>query len=117
MTLVDFDAEVRIARYTQQDFPRMVERIRTRKLGGETAFYDALGVYLDGSAEADGRTVLVIFTDGGDTRSAIPFKDVMFSCLYRRSELWQGCPYPAPGSLISTRRFILFHDRGLPERA
>jgi len=77
MTLVDFDAEVRIARYTQQDFPRMVERIRTRKLGGETAFYDALGVYLDGSAEADGRTVLVIFTDGGDTRSAIPFKDVM----------------------------------------
>jgi Ca-activated chloride channel family protein len=77
MTLVDFDAEVRIARYTQQDFPRMVERIRSRKLGGETAFYDALGVYLDGSAEADGRTILVIFTDGGDTRSAIPFKDVM----------------------------------------
>lgn len=77
MTLVDFDAEVRIARYTQQDFPRMVERIRSRKLGGETAFYDALGVYLDGSAGADGRTILVIFTDGGDTRSSIPFKDVM----------------------------------------
>jgi Ca-activated chloride channel family protein len=77
MTLVDFDAEVRIARYTQQDFPRMVERIRSRKLGGETAFYDALGVYLDGAAEADGRTVLVIFTDGGDTRSSIPFKDIM----------------------------------------
>jgi Ca-activated chloride channel family protein len=77
MTLVDFDAEVRIARYTQQDFPRMVERIRSRKLGGETAFYDALGVYLDGAADADGRTILVIFTDGGDTRSAIPFKDIM----------------------------------------
>jgi len=77
MTLVDFDAEVRVARYTQQDFPRMVERIRSRKLGGETAFYDALGVYLDGAAGADGRTVLVLFTDGGDTRSAIPFKDIM----------------------------------------
>ena len=77
MTLVDFDAEVRVARYTQQDFPRLVERIRTRKLGGDTAFYDALGVYLDGAAEADGRTVLVIFTDGGDTKSAIPFRDVM----------------------------------------
>jgi Ca-activated chloride channel family protein len=78
MTLVDFDTEVRIAKYTQQDFPRMVERIRARKqLGAETAFYDALGVYLDGAAEAEGRTVLVIFTDGGDTRSAIPFKDVM----------------------------------------
>ena len=77
MTLVDFDAEVRVARYTQQDFPRMVERIRSRKLGGETAFYDALGVYLDGAAGADGRTVLVLFTDGGDTRSAIPFKDII----------------------------------------
>jgi len=77
MTLVDFDDEVRIARYSQQDFPRMVERIRSRKLGGQTAFYDALGVYLDGAADADGRTILVIFTDGGDTRSAIPFKDIM----------------------------------------
>jgi len=77
MTLVDFDAEVRVARYTQQDFPRMVERIRSRKLGGATAFYDALGVYLDGAADAEGRTVLVIFTDGGDTRSSIPFKDIM----------------------------------------
>jgi len=78
MTLVDFDTEVRIAKYRQQDFPRMVERIRARKqLGDATAFYDALGVYLDGAAEAEGRTVLVIFTDGGDTRSSIPFKDVM----------------------------------------
>ena len=78
MTLVDFDTEVRVTRYTQQDFPRMVERIRSRKqLGNATALYDALGVYLDGAAEADGRTVLVIFTDGGDTRSSIPFRDVM----------------------------------------
>jgi Ca-activated chloride channel homolog len=78
MTLVDFDTEVRIAKYTQRDFPRMVERIRAKKpLGDQTAFYDALGVYLDGAAEADGRTVLVIFTDGGDTRSSIPFKDVL----------------------------------------
>jgi Ca-activated chloride channel family protein len=78
MTLVDFDTEVRVARYTQQDFPRMVERIRARRqLGEATAFYDALAVYLDGAAEAEGRTILVIFTDGGDTRSAIPFKDLM----------------------------------------
>ena len=33
MTLVDFDTEVRIARYGQKDFPRMVERIRNRKPG------------------------------------------------------------------------------------
>lgn len=77
MTLVDFDTEVRVARYGQQDFPRLVERIRSRKPDGFTALYDALGVYLDGAAEDDGRTILVLFTDGGDTRSTIRFSDVM----------------------------------------
>jgi Ca-activated chloride channel family protein len=39
--------------------------------------YDALGVYLDGAAELEGRKILVVFTDGGDTRSAIRFGDAM----------------------------------------
>jgi Ca-activated chloride channel family protein len=77
MTLVDFDTEVRVATYPQREFPRMVERIRGRKPSGWTAMYDALGVYLDGAAENEGRTILVIFTDGGDTRSALAFGDVM----------------------------------------
>ena len=77
MTLVDFDSEVRVATYGQRDFPRMVERIRARQPSGWTAMYDALGVYLDGAAENEGRTILVLYTDGGDTRSAIDFGDVM----------------------------------------
>ncbi len=77
MTLVDFDSEVRVARYGQQDFPRMVERIRSRKPDGYTAMYDALGVYLDGASEDEGRTILVLFTDGGDTRSTISFGDAL----------------------------------------
>jgi Ca-activated chloride channel family protein len=77
MTLVDFDTEVRVARYGQQDFPRLVERIRTRAPGGWTAMYDALGVYLDGASEDAGRTILVLYTDGGDTRSALGFGDLM----------------------------------------
>jgi Ca-activated chloride channel homolog len=77
MTLVDFDTEVRVAKYGQQDFPRLVERIRERKPGGFTAMYDALGVYLDGASDLQGRKILVIFTDGGDTTSAIRFNDVM----------------------------------------
>ena len=77
MTLVDFDTEVRVARYGQQDFPRMVERIRSRKPDGWTAMYDALGVYLDGAAEDEGRTILVLYTDGGDTRSTLAFGDLM----------------------------------------
>ena len=77
ITLVDFDTEVRAARFTQQDFPRLVERIRTRKPQGFTAMYDALGVYLDGAAEEDGRSILVVFSDGGDTRSALRFSEAM----------------------------------------
>ena len=77
ITLVDFDTEVRVAKYGQQDFPRLVERIRSRKPDGFTAMYDALGVYLDSADEDDGRKILVLFTDGGDTRSAIRFSDVM----------------------------------------
>jgi len=77
MTLVDFDTEVRVAKYGQRDFPRLVERIRGRSPDGETALYDAMGVYLDGASDDDGRKVLVLYTDGGDTRSTISFGDLM----------------------------------------
>jgi Ca-activated chloride channel family protein len=77
MTLVDFDTEVRVAKYGQRDFPRMVERIRGRTPDGETAMYDAMGVYLDGASDDEGRKVLVLYTDGGDTHSTISFGDLM----------------------------------------
>ena len=52
ITLVDFDTQVRITRYPQRDFARLVERIRQRKPDGWTALYDALGTYLDGAGPA-----------------------------------------------------------------
>lgn len=77
ITLVDFDTSVRITRYPQRDFARLVERIRQRKPDGWTALYDALGTYLDGAAEQDGRKILVMYTDGGDTRSALRFGETL----------------------------------------
>lgn len=77
ITLVDFDSEVRLAKYGQQDFPRIVERIRSRKPDGFTAMYDALGQYVNGAGAEKGRKVMILFTDGGDTRSALGFTDVM----------------------------------------
>ena len=77
ITLVDFDTQVRITRYPQRDFARLVERIRLRKPDGWTALYDALGTYLDGAGEQDGRTILVMYTDGGDTRSALRFGETL----------------------------------------
>ncbi|MXY26015.1 MAG: VWA domain-containing protein [Acidobacteria bacterium] len=75
MTVVDFDTEVRVGRYGQADFGRLIERIRGRRPGGYTALYDALGVYLDGAFEQDGRKVLVLYTDGEDTRSRLTIRE------------------------------------------
>jgi Ca-activated chloride channel family protein len=77
ITLVDFSTEVHLARYGQEDFPRLVERIRSRQPKGFTALYDALALFLDSAAGNTGRTILVALTDGGDTRSTIDFGDLM----------------------------------------
>ena len=76
-TLVDFDTEIRLARYGAADYPRLIERIRMRKPDGWTAFYDAVGVYLHRAAEQDGEKILLIYTDGGDTRSALSYQDLL----------------------------------------
>ncbi|MCY4601489.1 MAG: VWA domain-containing protein [Acidobacteria bacterium] len=77
MTVVDFDTEVRVGRYERGDFPRLVERIRSSRTTGDTALYDALGVYLDGAFAQDGRKVLLLYTDGADTRSRTTRDDVV----------------------------------------
>src|SRR3954470_17190074 len=77
MTLVDFDTEIRVSKYEQASFPRLVERIRARKPDGLTALYDALGVYLTGASDDRGRKILVMFTDGGDTRSTTSFSKLV----------------------------------------
>lgn len=77
ITLVDFDTEVRAARFTQADFPRLVERIRRQKVRGQTALYDAIGLYLDGAADQDGRKIMLVYTDGGDTRSTLRLSEVL----------------------------------------
>ena len=77
MTLVSFDTEVRVSRFGQPDFPRLVERLRGQETGGMTALYDALGVYLDGAFAQDGRKVLLLYTDGGDTRSRMRLRELL----------------------------------------
>ena len=79
ITIVEFDNEVRVARYEQDAFPHLVERLRKRKPDGMTALYDALGVYLDGARDQTGQKVLVLYTDGGDNRSAMSFNDLLTS--------------------------------------
>jgi len=77
VTLVDFDTEVRVARFGQEAYEHLVERIRMRKADGWTALYDAMGVYLNGAQDQDGQKILVLYTDGGDTRSSLTFRDAL----------------------------------------
>ena len=77
ITLVDFDTEVRKTTYSGNEFARMIERIRGRKADGMTALYDALAVYLSGTADQMGQKVLIMYTDGGDTRSTLTINEVL----------------------------------------
>lgn len=77
ITLVDFDTEVRMARYASSDYARLIERIRGRKTDGYTALYDALGVYLSGTVDQTGQKILIMYTDGGDTRSTLSMSEVI----------------------------------------
>ncbi len=77
ITVVDFDSQVRVGRYGQADFARLVERIRQQKTDGNTALYDAIGVYLDGASDQRGRKLMLLYTDGGDTRSALRFGELL----------------------------------------
>ena len=76
-TLVDFDTEVRITRYSPEETERLIERIRRRKPDGWTALYDAVGAYLNSIGPQDGQKILLLYTDGGDTRSELTFSDLI----------------------------------------
>src|SRR6266850_1192801 len=61
----------------------------SESMGGDLAFtktasikflnrlLDAIGVYLDGAAGQEGRKIMLLYTDGGDTRSSIRFHELL----------------------------------------
>jgi Ca-activated chloride channel family protein len=76
-TLVEFSDDVRAARFSQAEFPRLVERIRSGKAKGRTSLYDAVSMYLGSAYDQTGRKVLVIFTDGDDTSSSRRWEETL----------------------------------------
>ena len=50
---------------------------------GQTALYDAVGVYLDGAPSEEGRKMLVLYTDGGDTSSTMSLQRSSRTCCAR----------------------------------
>ena len=72
-----FDEDIRVSRYDSENQQGLFDRIHAAKGGGNTALYDAIAVYLSRVQDGSGRKVLVLFTDGEDTQSALAFSDVL----------------------------------------
>jgi Ca-activated chloride channel family protein len=72
-----FDEDIRVSRYDSENQQGLFDRIHAAKGGGNTALYDAIAVYLSRVQDGPGRKVLVLFTDGEDTHSALPLPDVL----------------------------------------
>ena len=71
LVTIFFDDDIRLSRYNSENQQGLFERIADAKGGGDTALYDAISVYLSRVQDSSGRKVLVLFTDGEDTRSAL----------------------------------------------
>ena len=77
VTLVDFDSGVRLGQFVPENYPYLFERIRQLKLGWGTALYDAMSRYLETVRTRDGQHILVIYSDGGDSRSGSTFNNLV----------------------------------------
>ncbi len=77
VTFVDFADQVRVSRFSPSSYPHLFERIRGNKADGYTALYDALAMYLSSAEEQDGQKVLLLYTDGADSRSETTFGELV----------------------------------------
>lgn len=73
VTFVDFDTSINVGRFSPASYPRLFERIRDTKSGGNTSLYDAISRYVGSAADRDGQHVLLLYTDGGDSTSTTTY--------------------------------------------
>jgi Ca-activated chloride channel family protein len=94
-----FDHEIRVSKYDSENQQGLFDRIHAAKGGGDTALYDAMAVYLSRVEGSGGRKVLVLFTDGEDSRSELTLPEVMQLLRSSRVTVYPICFTSfAPGS-------------------
>jgi Ca-activated chloride channel family protein len=77
VTFVDFSEQVRISRFFPESYPHLFERIRANTADGYTALYDAAAMYLSVAEEQPGQKVLLLYTDGADSRSETTYSELV----------------------------------------
>ncbi|HEX5070293.1 MAG TPA: VWA domain-containing protein [Vicinamibacterales bacterium] len=76
-TLVEFASTIQLGRFSRDSYPRLFERIRQHKPDGDTALFDAIGVYLETARTRPGQHVLLLYTDGGDNSSKLSYAQLV----------------------------------------
>ncbi|MEO8501948.1 MAG: VWA domain-containing protein [Vicinamibacteria bacterium] len=71
LTTVFFDSDIRLSKYNSESQQGLFDRIQKSKSGGDTLLRDAIAVYLSRISDDPGRKIVVLFTDGEDSKSLI----------------------------------------------
>jgi Ca-activated chloride channel homolog len=71
LTTVFFDSDIRLSRFNSESQQGLYDRIQKSKSGGDTLLRDAIAVYLSRISDDAGRQIVVLFTDGEDSKSII----------------------------------------------
>jgi len=109
---VFFDEDIRISHYDSEHQQGLFERILDARASGRTALYDAIAVYLSRVEGSSGRKVLVLLTDGDDTRSEVSVEEitqlVRSSAVTIYSVAFPGDHHAGSSRFLSARAFLSF---------
>ncbi len=76
LTTVFFDSDIRISRFNGESQQGLFDRLQKATSGGDTLLYDSIAVYLSRITDDPGRKIVVIFTDGEDSKSVISVSEL-----------------------------------------
>lgn len=76
LTTVFFDSDIRISRFNGESQQGLFDRLQKATSGGDTLLYDSIAVYLSRMTDDPGRKIMVIFTDGEDSKSLVTMSEL-----------------------------------------
>ena len=76
LTTVFFDSDIRLSRFNSESQQGLFDRLQKAKSGGDTLLYDSLAVYLSRISDDAGRKIVVLFTDGEDSKSLVTISEL-----------------------------------------
>jgi VWFA-related protein len=88
-----FNQDVRFVTPFTDDRSTLYRGVRTLRAGGVTALYDAVNRSLDKLSEIEGRTAILVFSDGVDSRPAAGGSEAAAKDVYERGRLSEASIY------------------------